>query len=255
MMFTHAITRRPGPNFASGLTTVRSKGTPDYQLLLKQHRRYVATLVDLGIEVVELPALAEYPDGYFVEDVAVVTPQIAVITNPGAPSRRGEAEFIAFDISRFRETRRISDPGRLDGGDVLQVENHFFIGLSERTNLSGAEQLGGFLEECGHTWSTVPVGAGLHLKSSINYLGENILLVTGDMASENRFSNFDLILVPPLEDYAANTLAVNRHLLTPAGFPRTRAALEQAGMPVIELDVSEVAKMDGGLTCLSLRFS
>ena len=254
MIFTHAITRRPSPDFASGLTAVRPKTAPDYHLLLKQHRRYIAALVDLGLEVVELPELAQYPDAYFVEDVAVVTGEIAVITNPGAPSRRGEADFIVFDISRFRETRRISDPGRLDGGDVLQVENHFFIGLSERTNLPGAEQLGGFLEECGHTWSTVPVGAGMHLKSSINYLGENTLVATEEMGGDDRFSNFNLIRVPPQEAYAANTLAVNGHLLTPAGFPRTRAALESLGMPVTALDVSEVAKMDGGLTCLSLRF-
>lgn len=253
-MYTHAITRKPAPNFASGLTTASHQSPPSYQLLLEQHRRYSETLADLGLEVVELPELAEYPDAYFVEDVAVVTPEIAVITNPGAPSRRGEPDDIVTDISEFRQTRRISEPGRLDGGDVLQVDRCFFIGLSERTNMEGAGQLGKYLQEFGYAWTTVPVGAGLHLKSSINYLGENTLLLTGAVAAQAQFSGFKQILVPVHEAYAANTLAVNRHLLMPQGFPQTRKKLEPLGMPVIEMDVSEVAKMDGGLTCLSLRF-
>ena len=253
-MFTHAITRRPAPNFASGLTTASHAIPPDYALLLKQHRRYVETLSDLGLDIIELPELADFPDAYFVEDVAVITTEFAAITNPGAPSRRGEADHIVLDISRLRPCRRIADPGYLDGGDVLQVDKHFFIGISERTNMVGASQLGGWLQEFGYTWTPVPVAAGLHLKSSINYLGKNTLLLTEEFASMKLFSNYERILLPAEETYAANTLAVNNHLITPKGFPQTRARIDALGLPVIALDVSEVAKMDGGLTCLSLRF-
>lgn len=253
-MYTHAITRRPAPNFASGLTTANHQSPPDYQLLLAQHRRYVETLVDLGLEVIELPELTEYPDAYFVEDAAVVTPEIAVLTNPGAQSRRGEPDYIATDLAQFRQTARIREPGRLDGGDVMQVDRHFYIGLSQRTNPAGAAQLGERLQEFGYAWTPVPVGDGLHLKSSINYLGGKTLVMAEDFPGKSLFSGYHQILIPGQEAYAANTLAVNRHLLMPKGFPQTRAKLDGLGMPVVELDVSEVAKMDGGLTCLSLRF-
>ena len=253
-MFTHAITRRPAANFASGLTTAIHQSPPDYSLLLKQHRKYIETLSDLGLDVIELPELTEFPDAYFVEDVAVITAKFAVITNPGARSRRSEPDHIAQDISRLRPCRRISNPGHLDGGDVLQVDKHFFIGISERTNMVGAAQLGEWLQEFGYTWTPIPVGAGLHLKSGINYLGKNTLLLTEDFAAIKLFSGFEQIQLSAEEAYAANTLAVNDHLLTPKGFPKTRERLDALGMPIIELDVSEVAKMDGGLTCLSLRF-
>ena len=253
-MFTHAITRRPAQNFASGLTTASHQTPPDYSLLLFQHRRYLETLSDLGLEVIELPELVEYPDAYFVEDVAVITAEFAAITNPGAPTRRGEADHISAEVSRLRPCRRITDPGYLDGGDVLQVDNHFFVGISERTNMVGAAQLGEWLQEFGYTWTPVPVGAGLHLKSSINYLGNNTLLLTEDFAAMALFSAYKQIVLPKEEVYAANTLAVNDHLITPHGFPHTLEMLGAMGMPVIELDVSEVSKMDGGLTCLSLRF-
>jgi dimethylargininase len=254
-MFTRAITRRPAANFAEGLTTSVWRTPPSYALLLEQHRRYTEALAGLGVEVIELPELSEFPDAYFVEDVAVITAEFAAITNPGAPSRRGEADFIEPDISRFRQCRRIVDPGSLDGGDVLQADRHFFIGISERTNMVGAAQLGDWLQEFGYTWASIPVGAGLHLKSSVNYLGRQTLLLTEELAEMNLFSGYDRIRVPPAEAYAANTLAVNGHLLTPTGFPQTRQKLETLGLPVIELDVSEVGKMDGGLTCLSLRFN
>ena len=254
-MFTHAITRRPAQNFASGLTTSSHQTPPDYSLLLIQHRRYLETLSVLGLEVIELPELVEYPDAYFVEDVAVITAEFAAITNPGAPTRRGEADHIVAEVSRLRPCRRINDPGYLDGGDVLQVEKHFFVGISERTNMVGAAQLGEWLQEFGYTWTPVPVEAGLHLKSSINYLGNNTLLLTEDLAAMALFSAYKQIVLPEEEVYAANTLAVNGHLITPHGFSHTLKMLGAMGMPVIELDVSEVAKMDGGLTCLSLRFT
>jgi dimethylargininase len=251
--FTTAITRRPGNNFAQGLTT-SNLGTPDYEVVLKQHAAYIDTLKFIGLEVVMLDEERDYPDAHFVEDTAVVTPDIAVISRPGATARQGEENTIAPVLGRYRKTARIVAPGTLDGGDVIMVGNHFFIGLSERTNENGARQLGKFLEKYGHTWQTVQVGAGLHLKSSINYLGNNVLLSTEEFASKEVLKKYDKITVNAGEEYAANTLWINDHLITPAGYSATRTKLEAMGMKIIELDMSEVRKMDGGLTCLSLRF-
>jgi dimethylargininase len=251
--FTTAITRKPGKNFAEGLTT-SNLGMPDYEVVLKQHTDYIDALKSIGLEVIVLDEERDYPDAHFVEDTAVVIPDLAIIARPGASARQGEEDFIAPVLARYRKTVRIVEPGNLDGGDVLMVGNHFFIGISERTNKDGAAQLGNFLEEYGNTWNAVPVGAGLHLKSSINYIGNNTLLVTEEFAKAAAFQNYDKIIVHSDEEYAANTLWINDYLITPAGFPNTRRQLEEAGMKVIELDMSEVRKMDGGLTCLSLRF-
>ena len=248
-----AITRTPGENFAQGLTT-SDLGPPDYELILKQHAAYIDTLESIGLEVIVLDEERDYPDANFVEDTAVVTPDLAVIARPGAGARQGEEDSIAPVLARYRKTVRIVEPGNLDGGDVLMVGNHFFIGISERTNKDGAAQLGKFLEKYGNTWDAVPVGAGLHLKSSINYIGNNTLLVTEEFAKKAAFQKYEKIIVNSDEEYAANTLWINDYLITPAGFPNTRRQLDVAGMKVIELDMSEVRKMDGGLTCLSLRF-
>ena len=253
-MFLQAIARKPAKNFAQGLTTTVSAKPPQYELLLAQHKTYIETLKSCGLEVTLLDPLPDYPDAYFVEDTAVVTPDVAVITNPGAEARKGEAESMVPVLAEFRKIEHIRAPGTVDGGDVLQVDNHFFIGLSERTNKEGAGQLGRILENYGNTWATVEVGAGLHFKSSVNYVGKNTLLVTADFTDHKQLSGYDKIVVAKAEAYAANTLLVNGHLLTPAGFPGTRQKLEVLGFEIIELETSEVRKMDGGLTCMSIRF-
>jgi len=251
--FTFAITRRPAKNFAQGLTS-SNLGRPSYELVLKQHASYVDTLKTIGLNVIELDPQPDYPDAHFVEDTAVVIPEVAIITRPGAVSRRGEAESIAEILRQYRKIEQIQAPGTLDGGDVLMIDNHFFIGISERTNPEGARQLSRILENYGKTWTTMRVGAGLHFKSSVNYVGKNSILVTGDFADHEAFNGYDLIIVNKTEQYCANTLWINDHLLIPAGFPNTRKKLKHLRQPLIELDVSEMQKMDGGLTCLSLRF-
>jgi dimethylargininase len=253
-MFTQAIARKPGKNFAQGLTTAVSAKPPQYELLLKQHGTYLETLRSCGLEVTLLNPLPDYPDAYFVEDTAVVTADVAIISNPGAETRQGEEKSMVPVLAEFHKIERILAPGTVDGGDVLQVDNHFFIGLSERTNKEGAGQLGRILESCGNTWATVEVGAGLHFKSSVNYVGKNTLLVTSDFAEHAMLRGYDKIVVEKAEAYAANTLLVNEHLLIPAGFPLTRNKIEVLGFEIIELDTSEVHKMDGGLTCMSIRF-
>lgn len=252
-MFKHAVVRRPGPDFAFGITSA-NLGAPDYELLLRQHQEYVDILIKLGLLVRELPALASFPDACFVEDTAVVTADVAVISRPGAAARRGEELAMQPELARCLPTRQIQPPGTLDGGDVLQLGTHFFIGLSERTNRSGAEQLGRILQQYGCIWTPVPVSAGLHLKSSVNGLGADTLLVTAAFAGRPEFDGYEQIIVPAGEEHAANTLWINDSLLIPAGAPKTRLKLQRLGLPLIELDVSEVRKMDGGLTCMSLRF-
>jgi len=253
LLFCQAIVRRPGIDCAQGLTTA-GLGAPDYLELCKQHDTYVKILDSLGLEIHALEALPGYPDAYFVEDVAIVTPKVAVITNPGALARQGEEDSLEGLLSNFRSTVRIQSPGTVEGGDVLMVGNHFFVGLSERTNEEGARQLGAILENHGHTWRPVAVGAGLHLKSSINYAGGERLIVTRDFAGREEIDGYEQIVLEDDEAYAANSLFVNDTLIMPAGYPNTRAKLGEFGLNIIEIDVSEIRKMDGGLTCMSLRF-
>ena len=253
-MFTHAIARKPGPNFAQGITTAVNEESPKYETLVNQHKEYISTLKSIGLEVILLDALPDHPDAYFVEDTAVVATDVAVITNPGADARKGEEETIAPVLAQYRKTEKIRPPGTVDGGDILQVGKHFFIGVSERTNHEGAGQLSHILKRYGYTCTIVAVGEGLHFKSSVNYVGQNTLLITEDFSENAQFEGYDTIVVDSIESYAANTLFINDHLLVPRGYPDTRKKLEMLDFKIIELDTSEVRKMDGGLTCMSLRF-
>ena len=251
-MFTHAITRLPGPDYPQGLTT-STLAAPDLDLTLAQHAAYVSCLESLGLTVTVLPPAPGFPDACFVEDTAVVVREVAVIARPGAPSRQGETESMAGPLAAHRPLAHIEAPGTLDGGDILQVGRRFFIGVSDRTNEHGARQLADILGAHGYESVIISVAAGLHLKSSLNYVGENTMLVTEDFAGHPSIQGFRRIVTPAGEEYAANTLLVNGTLITPAGYPRTRAMLRSVGLPVTELDTSEYRKMDGGLTCLSLR--
>ena len=253
-MFTYAIARKPHKNFARGLTTTISSEPADYGLMLRQHDAYLEALSAAGLEVILLDPQPDYPDAHFVEDTAVVTPDVAVITNPGADNRKGEEESIVPVLAEFRRIERIQAPGTIDGGDVLQVGNHFFIGISQRTNPEGAAQLGRILQGHDYTWTTIGVGSGLHFKSGVNYVGNNTLIVGSEFTANEQLKKFDQIVLDEAESYAANTLLVNEHLLIPAGYPKSRKQLETLGLKMIELAVSEVQKMDGGLTCMSLRF-
>lgn len=253
MNFSHAITRKPGENFNLGITT-RNLGPPDYELMLVQYENYVQALASLGLAVTVLEPLPEYPDAYFVEDTAVVTPQVAVITHPGAKTRQGEEVFIELVLSSYRSTIRIQPPGTVDGGDVLMAGDHFYIGLSKRTNQDGAAQLGTILERFDYTWTAIPVHTGLHLKSSLSLVCPNTLLITAEMAQHQAFKRYEMIILDRDEELAANSLWINNGLILPQGFPHTRSKLKHFGLELIELDMSEARKMDGGLSCMSLRF-
>ena len=253
MRFVQAIVRRPGSDMAAGITTA-NLGTPNHTAALAQFDAYVRVLTECGLAVSVLEALPGCPDAHFVEDTAVITPEIAVITNPGADARKGEVASITDALRPYRRTIHIQPPGTVDGGDVLVVGRQVFIGISARTNPPGARQLGSILEDIGYRCKTVPVAAGLHFKSSVNAVGEDILLTTAEFAEHPALTGYRRIVVAPTEAYAANTLWVNETLIMPAGFPDTRHQLDALEKSVIEIDTGEFRKMDGGLTCLSLRF-
>lgn len=256
-MFTKAIVRLPASNFADGLTTV-SLGTPDFATTIAQHERYCDALRECGLALTHLDADPRHPDSTFVEDVAILTERGAIMTLPGADSRAGEVAHMRTVLPAFyAELAEIRSPGTLDGGDICEAGEHFVIGISLRTNEDGARQLASWLEKLGYTTSFVDIRqtAGiLHLKSGISYIGENRMVVIDALADDPALQSFDLIRVAPAEDYAANCVRVNDHVLMASGFPLLEARLRALGYAVIALDMSEYQKMDGGLSCLSLRF-
>lgn len=253
-MFTHAITRLPGSDYTQGLTT-STLPAPDLTQALAQHQAYVRCLCSLGLTVEELPPAPGFPDACFVEDTAVVVAETGVITRPGAPSRRSESQLMAPVLGRHRSLVQIEAPGTLDGGDILQVNRQMFIGVSDRTNEEGARQLREILTPLGYACHLISVAAGLHLKSSLNYVGKNTMLVTQDFAGHSALNGFEILISPQGEEYAANTLLVNDTLIMPAGYPSTQKMLRGLGLVILTLETSEYRKMDGGLTCLSLRLS
>jgi len=255
-LFRRAIVRSPAENFADGLTTA-DLGKPDFGLALAQHEAYCRALEACGLEVLRLPPDKEYPDSTFVEDTAVLTARSAFLCRPGAPSRSGEVAGVRDTIHRFYPVvHEIQAPGTLDGGDICEAGSHFFIGISHRTNEEGANQLARFLAADGYTSSTVDIRAMrsiLHLKSGIAYLDNNDLVVMEELAGREEFGGCNLIRVAAAESYACNCLLVNERVLVPSGFPRVTAELESRGYNVLALHMSEFRKMDGGLSCLSLR--
>ena len=256
-MFTRAIVRPPAPNFADGLTTA-DLGLPDYQRALKQHEDYCAALERCGLTLIRLAADPRYPDSTFVEDTAVLTDQRAVLTRPGARSRTGEVANIRDALADFFSSPgEIQSPGTFDGGDVCEAGNHFFIGISERTNEAGAQQLAELLPPLGCTSSLIDIRSLrsiLHLKSGLSSLGDNRLAVIEALANRSEFRGYDLVRVNDDEMYAANCIRVNDHVLVAAGSPALAGTLRELGYHTIELEVTEFQKMDGGLSCLSLRF-
>jgi len=252
--FKNAVVRRPGRSMVDGITSA-GLGKPAYEKALQQHDRYIEALERCGVEITLLAADERYPDSVFVEDAAVLTERCAVITYPGALSRQGEEVSIKEALKKFyTAVEEIKAPGALDGGDVMRVVNHFYVGLSARTNEHGARQFAEILNTYGYTASNVAIKKFLHLKSGLAYLENNNLLVAGEFIHHPEFAKFKRIVIDEPESYAANCIWVNENVLAPLGYPRTKAAIEQAGYKVIEVDVSEFRKLDGGLSCLSLRF-
>jgi dimethylargininase len=260
MTFTRAIVRPPSRSFAAGLSSA-AEGPPDVDRALEQHAVYVAALRDCGLEVTSLQPDEAYPDGTFVEDTAIVTGRGAILTRPGAPSRAGEVRSIAECLSHFySDLHSIAAPGTVDGGDICETDGHFLIGVSARTNEHGAFQLAEHLGRLEYTSSIIDIRTNpalLHLKSGIAYLDDGVWAVDGGIREELRshaVNSRDLVSVSPAEAYAANCVRVNDSVLMASGYPQISAALRSRGCRIVHLEMSEFRKMDGGLSCLSLRF-
>jgi dimethylargininase len=214
-------------------------------------------LADCGVEVERLTADERFPDSTFVEDTAVLVPGCAVLTRPGAESRRGEVAGTAEALGRrFSRLEAIEAPGTVDGGDICETPAGVLIGISERTNPEGAAALARLLATIGIESRRLDVrGSGLlHLKSGLTDLGDGRLLVSRELSGREELAGFETIEVAAGEEYAANGVRVNERVLIAAGFPRLEATLRRKGYAPLALEMSEFRKMDGGLSCLSLRF-
>jgi dimethylargininase len=253
-LFSKAIVRTPCKNFINGLTTA-NLGLPDYDLALKQHQEYVDALKKCGLEVIVLHGNEDYPDSTFVEDTALLTPHCATITNPGALSRKGEtAEIKNVLTDFFSNIETVHESGTVEAGDIMMVGDHYYIGLSGRTNINGAEQVIDILKNYGMTGSIVTLEKVLHLKSGVAYLENNNLVAAGEFLLKNEFQKFNILRIDDDESYAANCIWVNDYVLMAKGFPKAKKTIEKTNYDLIELNVSEFEKLDGGLSCLSLRF-
>ncbi len=253
-MFTRAIVKRPCRNMINGLRKDKSL-VPDYKTAMKQHDAYISVLEKCGLMVDILDESPEFPDSTFIEDTAVLTPCCAVITNPGTESRKEEAKEAKKALSKYYNSiYSIHDPGTLDGGDIMITRDRCYIGLSCRTNHEGALQLKQILEKYSIESFFVPVKKSLHLKTSVNFLDHNTLVLTAEFMDNPLFSKYRKILIDENESYAANSLSINGKVIVPAGFLSTLDRINHAGYKTLVADVSEYRKLDGGLSCLSLRF-
>jgi dimethylargininase len=253
-IFKRAIVRIPCENMVNGITTA-GLGKPDHKMALSQHQQYVDALKECGLEVTVLPPDEAYPDSTFVEDTALLIPECAIVTNPGAPSRKGEVLAVKKVLRDFyEEIEEVHPPGTVDGGDILAIGNHYYIGISGRTNFDGAEQIIEILKGYGKTASTIEVANLLHLKSGIAYLGKRHIVMNSIFRQDSILKDFFSILIDEVEGYAANCVRINNYVIFPKGFGKAKAKVENSGFSVIEVDVSEFRKLDGGVSCLSLRF-
>ena len=253
-MFKNAIVRTPSKSMVNGLSSA-GLGLPNYELAITQHKNYIKALQKCGLEVLVLEADEKYPDSTFVEDVALLSKECAIITNPGADSRKGETENMREVLKKFyTNIEEIKTPGNVEAGDIMMVGAHFYIGLSDRTNNNGAKQTIKILEKYGMTGSTISLEKVLHLKTGLAYLEHNNLVACGEFLKKKDLQSFNIIKIEETDAYSANCIWVNDIVLIPKGFPKTKETISQVGYEIIEVDVSEFQKIDGGLSCLSLRF-
>ena len=249
-----AITRKVSPAIGCCELTYLGREPIDVGLAERQHLAYERCLTDLGCSVTSLPAEPGLPDSVFIEDAAIVLDELAVVTRPGAASRRAETASVARTLARWRPLAWLEPPGTLDGGDVLALGRRVYVGRSLRSDEAGCGQLRDLLAPRGYAVVQVPVSGCLHLKSAVTALPGDRLLVNPSWVDAALFEDRGVIEVDPAEPHAANALRVGGELLFPAAFGRTRLRLEQAGIGVVTVDVSELAKAEGAVTCCSLVF-
>ncbi|MBT8108214.1 MAG: dimethylargininase [Gammaproteobacteria bacterium] len=247
-----AITRDVSPAIGGCELTFVPRTGIDAQRAAQQHRQYQAVLASLGCDVVAMPAAPELADSVFIEDTAIVLDELAVMCLPGAASRRPEVDGVREVLRRYRETRSIELPGTLDGGDLLRVGKTINAGLSTRSNRNGIEQLRSIVADYGYTVVTVETTRCLHLKSAVTEVAPGVLLINPDWVDATIFGSFEQVEIDPREPHAANALRVDDSVVYPASFPRTMERLEKRGVAIAPVDVSELQKAEGAVTCCSL---
>ncbi|WP_457646074.1 dimethylarginine dimethylaminohydrolase family protein [Profundibacter sp.] len=253
--FRHAITRKPAASITQGLRAIDT-GTPDLERMLAAHDAYVATLRETGADVVDLPPLPAYPDSVFVEDTALCLPQGAILMRSGAASRAGEVAEMAPTLrDHYKDVRRIKGPGTIEGGDILVTPKEIMVGLSDRTNQDGVDELARLVHDWGYKVRSITVPQGvLHFKTDCSLLDGETILSTPRLAASGCFDGYNVIHTADGEEAAANAIRFNQFVIMAAGFPDTAKRLRDSGYEVREIDNTECAKLDGGMSCLSLRF-
>ncbi|MGB0134819.1 dimethylarginine dimethylaminohydrolase family protein [Dokdonella sp.] len=249
-----ALTRKISPRLADCELTHLAREPIDIELAVRQHATYVKLLATLGCASIELEAMPQLADSVFVEDVAIVLDEVAIMTRPGAASRRPETESMVVALERHRPLLRIETPGQLDGGDVLRIGRTVYVGQSGRSNAEGIDQLRSLLARFGYAVHAVPIRDCLHLKSAVTSLDDQTIIVQPAWLDRDSFDGFRVIEVDPEEAHAANVLRVGEQIVMPACFPRTQQRIESIGFHVNPIDVSELQKAEGAVTCCSLVF-
>ncbi len=250
-----AITRAVSPSLKDCQLAFMERRPIDVAKAITQHQQYEECLRSLGIVVVSLPALPDLPDAVFVEDPAILLDEVAIMTRMGAESRRGESASLAEAIARFRPLHWITEPGTLEGGDVVRIGSTLFVGRSTRSNDAGIAQLAGEVTPLGYRVQSAEIQGCLHLKSACTYLGRDALLANRAWVDMRPFGRARVIDVAPDEPAAADVLAIDDTIIIPASFPKTARILDRAGWHVLPIDVSELQKAEAGVTCMSVIFT
>ena len=253
--FSTAITRRPSASVIAGLRAVDT-GMPDLAQMRRDHALYIATLRETGADVVELPELPDFPDSVFVEDSALCLKGVAILMRPGAPSRLGEVAQIAPAIrEKYSEVFQIKGPGFIEDGDILTTSREVLVGKSARTDAAGVAELRGIIADFGYTLREVQTPPGvLHFKTDCSLLDGETILATKRLDASGCFDGYRVLHTADGEEAAANAIRFNQFVMMAAGFPRTAEMLRANGYEVREIGNTECAKLDGGMSCLSLRF-
>ena len=251
MMPKRALVCEPGTHYSRCVSSHPLHHTLNVVRAHEQHAQYTNTLSELGFDIIRLAQDDDYPDSCFVEDTAVIQAGKALIARPAKLSRRGEEDVVAEVLQEYLPVSRVRTPSTLEGGDVIHLPNRMISGISQRTNLSGVNQMQSFF---GIPIETIEYPDLIHLKSHVTYLNNNIMLATKPYADHQVLSHFDILIVPDDESYAANTLTIGDTVIMARGYLKTQLQIEDAGFDVICLDMSEFEKCEGALTCLSLLF-
>jgi dimethylargininase len=249
-----AITREVSPSLARCELTFQPREPIDLPRAVDQHQEYERLLESLGLALVRLPGDPDLPDCCFVEDTAIVLDELAVLTHPGAPSRRAEVAVVAAALEPYRTLARIPSSARLDGGDVLVLGRRIYVGASARTDAAGTEALARLVAPYGYEVHPVRVSGCLHLKSAVTAIGDEAVVANPEWIDMTPFAGLEVVAVDPEEPGAANVLRLDDVVIAPAGFPRTMDRLAARGVDVRTLDVSEFLKAEAGVTCKSLIF-